>query len=149
MSRTLNKVMLIGNVGKEPELKETPGGVPVTSFRMATSESWKDKDGYLKEHTDWHTVVAWRGLAKVIDKLVTKGTRIYIEGRLQTRNYEDSDGNRRQVVEILADNMLILDDRKNGKSRDDDEEDYDYDFNSDFSSKSKEIDDDFDSRFND
>ena len=141
--------MLIGNVGKEPELKETPGGVPVTSFRMATSESWKDKDGYLKEHTDWHTVVAWRGLAKVIDKLVTKGTRIYIEGRLQTRNYEDSDGNRRQVVEILADNMLILDDRKNGKSRDDDEEDYDYDFNSDFSSKSKEIDDDFDSRFND
>lgn len=149
MSRTLNKVMLIGNVGKEPELKETPGGVPVTSFRMATSESWKDKDGYLKEHTDWHTVVAWRGLAKVINKLVTKGTRIYIEGRLQTRNYEDNDGNRRQVVEILADNMLILDDRKNGKSRDDDEEDYDYDFNSDFSSKSKEIDDDFDSRFND
>ncbi|PKL78249.1 MAG: single-stranded DNA-binding protein [Ignavibacteriae bacterium HGW-Ignavibacteriae-4] len=148
MSRTLNKVMLIGNVGKEPELKETPGGVPVTSFRMATSESWKDKDGILKEHTDWHTVVAWRGLAKVIDKLVTKGTRIYVEGRLQTRNYEDNDGNRRQVVEILADNMLILEDRKNGKDRDEDDND-DFDFNNDFSSKSKEIDDDFDSRFDD
>ncbi len=147
MSRTLNKVMLIGNVGKEPELKETPGGVPVTSFRMATSESWKDKDGFFKEHTDWHTVVAWRGLAKVIDKLVTKGTRIYVEGRLQTRNYEDNDGNRRQVVEILADNMLILEDRKNGKSRDDDEDNFDFD--DDFSTKSKEIEDDFDSRFDD
>lgn len=147
MSRTLNKVMLIGNVGKEPELKETPGGVPVTSFRMATSESWKDKDGHLKEHTDWHTVVAWRGLAKVIDKLVTKGTRIYVEGRLQTRNYEDSDGNRRQVVEILADNMLILEDRKNGKGREDEDDDYDY--SDDYSAKSKEIDDDFDSRFDD
>lgn len=146
MSRTLNKVMLIGNVGKEPELKETPGGVPVTSFRMATSESWKDKDGTLKEHTDWHTVVAWRGLAKVINKLVTKGTRIYIEGRLQTRNYDDSDGNKKQVVEILADNMLLLEDRKNGRVKDSEDDDYDYDYD-DYSSKSKEIDDDFDSRF--
>ena len=139
--------MLIGNVGKEPELKETPGGVPVTSFRMATSESWKDKDGQLKEHTDWHTVVAWRGLAKVIDKLVTKGTRIYVEGRLQTRNYEDNDGNRRQVVEILADNMLILEDRKGGKGREDEEDEFE--LNDDYSLKSKEIDDDFDSRFDD
>jgi len=142
MSRTLNKVMLIGNVGKEPELKETPGGVPVTSFRMATSESWKDKEGNQKEHTDWHTIVAWRGLAKIINQLVTKGTRIYVEGRLQTRNYEDNEGNRRQVVEILADNMLILEDRKNGRTKDDD----DYD---DYSTKSKEIEDDFDSRFDD
>lgn len=147
MSRTLNKVMLIGNVGKEPELKETPGGIPVTSFRMATSESWKDKDGMVKEHTDWHTIVAWRGLAKVINKLVTKGTRVYVEGRLQTRNYEDNDGNKRQVVEILADNLLILEDRKNGRHREDD--DYDYDDDDTFSSKSKEIDDDFDSRFDD
>lgn len=146
MSRTLNKVMLIGNVGKEPELKETPGGVPVTSFRMATSESWKDKEGNQKEHTDWHTVVAWRGLAKIINQLVTKGTRIYVEGRLQTRNYDNEDGNRRQVVEILADNILILEDRKNGRIKDNDDEDYDY--NEDFSSKSKEIDDNFDSRFN-
>lgn len=139
--------MLIGNVGKEPELKETPGGIPVTSFRMATSENWKDKDGNQKEHTDWHTVVAWRGLAKIISQLVTKGTRIYIEGRLQTRNYEDIDGNRRQVVEILADNMLILDEKKTGRSRESEEDDFDYD--NEFSNKSKEIDDDFDSRFDD
>lgn len=147
MSRTLNKVMLIGNVGKEPVLKETPGGIPVTSFRMATSESWKDKEGNLKEHTDWHTIVAWRGLAKIISQLVTKGTRIYVEGRLQTRNYEDSDGNKRQVVEILADNMLILDEKKTGRSRESDEDNFDFDF--EFSNKSKEIDDDFDSRFDD
>ncbi|MFN3196238.1 MAG: single-stranded DNA-binding protein [Chlorobiota bacterium] len=145
MSRTLNKVMLIGNVGKQPELKETPGGVPVTSFRMATSESWKDRDGNLKEHTDWHTIVAWRGLAKVIDKLVTKGTRIYVEGRLQTRNYEDNDGNRRQVVEILADNMLVLEDRKNGRSNGDDGIDYD----DNFSESNNDFDSDFDSRFDD
>lgn len=148
MSRTLNKVMLIGNVGKEPELKETPGGIPVTSFRMATSESWKDKDGIVKEHTDWHTIVAWRGLAKVINKLVTKGTRVYVEGRLQTRNYEDTDGNKRQIVEILADNLLILEDRKSDRHRDEDD-DYDFgDSDDSFSMKSKEIDDDFDSRFN-
>lgn len=144
MSRTLNKVMLIGNVGKEPELKETPGGVPVTSFRMATSESWKDRDGNLKEHTDWHTIVAWRGLAKVISQLVTKGTRIYVEGRIQTRNYDDNDGNRRQVVEILADNVLVLEDRKNGRNNDTDD---DMDYEDSFANKSKEIDDDFDSRW--
>lgn len=144
MSRTLNKVMLIGNVGKEPELKETPGGVPVTSFRMATSESWKDREGNLKEHTDWHTIVAWRGLAKVINQLVTKGTRIYVEGRIQTRNYDDSDGNRRQVVEILADNVLVLEDRKNGRNS---ESDDDIDYEDSFAEKSKEIDDDFDSRW--
>jgi len=144
MSRTLNKVMLIGNVGKEPELKETPGGVPVTSFRMATSESWKDRDGNLKEHTDWHTIVAWRGLAKVISQLVTKGTRIYVEGRIQTRSYDDNDGNRRQVVEILADNVLVLEDRKNGRNNDTDD---DMDYEDSFAEKSKEIDDDFDSRW--
>jgi single-strand DNA-binding protein len=144
MSRSLNKVMLIGNVGKEPELKETPGGVPVTSFRMATSESWKDREGNLKEHTDWHTIVAWRGLAKVINQLVTKGTRIYVEGRIQTRNYDDNDGNRKQVVEILADNVLVLEDRKNGRNND---SNGDIDYDDSFADKSKEIDDDFDSRW--
>ena len=72
MSRTLNKVMLIGNVGQDPEMKHTPSGIPVASFRMATSESWRDRDGAVKEHTDWHTIVAWRGLAEVIQKLVKK-----------------------------------------------------------------------------
>lgn len=112
MSRTLNKVMLIGNVGRDPELKFTPSGIPVTSFRIATSETWKDRDGAMKEHTDWHTVVAWRGLAEVIQRLVKKGSRIYIEGRLQTRTIDDKSLQKKHVVEILADNMLLLDTKK-------------------------------------
>lgn len=112
MPRSLNKVMLIGNVGRNPELKFTPSGIPVTSFRMATTETWKDRDGNLQEHTDWHTVVAWRGLAEVIHKLVKKGSRVFIEGRIQTRSFEDKNGNRKHVVEILADNMLLIDGRK-------------------------------------
>ncbi|MDQ1265926.1 MAG: single-strand DNA-binding protein [Bacteroidota bacterium] len=116
MSRTLNKVMLIGNVGRDPELKYTPSGIPVTSFRLATSETWKDREGSVQEHTDWHTVVAWRGLAEVIHKLVRKGSRVYIEGRIQTRTFDDKTGNRRHVVEVLADNMLLLDPRKQRES---------------------------------
>ncbi len=112
MSRTLNKVMLIGNVGRNPELKFTPSGIPVTSFRLATSETWKNREGDVQEHTDWHTIVAWRGLAEVIHKLVAKGSRIYIEGRIQTRTFDDKNHNRRHVVEILADNMLLLDSRR-------------------------------------
>lgn len=121
MSRTLNKVILIGNVGKEPELKHTPSGIPVTSFRLATSETWKDRDGSVKEHTDWHTVVAWRGLAEVIHKLVAKGSRVYIEGKIQTRSFEDKNGSKKHVVEILADNMLLLDTKKRGEGADFDE----------------------------
>ena len=109
MSRTLNKVMLIGNVGQDPELKHTPSGIPVTSFRMATTENWHDRDGKLREHTDWHTVVAWRGLAEVIYKIVRKGCRIYIEGKIQSRSFEDKTGVRKHIVEVVADNMLMLD----------------------------------------
>ena len=109
MSRTLNKVMLIGNVGKDPELKHTPSGIPVASFNLATTDSWKDRAGNLQEHTDWHSVVAWRGLAEVCCKLVKKGARIYVEGKLQTRNFEDKNGIRKHVVEVLIDNMLLLD----------------------------------------
>jgi single-strand DNA-binding protein len=112
MSRTLNKVMLIGHVGHDPELKHTPSGIPVTSFRMATSESWYDRNGKLIEHTDWHTIVAWRGLAEIITKIVTKGCRIYIEGKLQTKTVDDKSGNRKYIVEIVADNMLIIDYKK-------------------------------------
>ncbi len=112
MTRSLNKVMLIGNVAKDPELKFTPSGIPVTSFRLATTESWKEKDGSVQEHTDWHSIVAWRGLAEIITKLVRKGSKIYIEGRLQSRSFEDKNGNKKYVVEVLADNMLILETRK-------------------------------------
>jgi len=113
MSRTLNKVMLIGNVGKDPELKHTPSGIPVVSFNLATTDSWRDRTGTLQEHTDWHSVVAWRGLAEICYKLVKKGTRIYVEGKLQTRKVDDKNGNRKRIVEILIDNMLLLDGKKN------------------------------------
>jgi len=112
MTRSLNKVMLIGNVAKDPELKFTPSGIPVTSFRLATTESWKEKDGSMHEHTDWHSIVAWRGLAEIITKLVKKGSKIYIEGRLQSRSFEDKNGNKKYIVEVLADNMLILETKK-------------------------------------
>jgi single-strand DNA-binding protein len=112
MSRTLNKVMLIGNVGQAPEMNHTPSGIPVTSFRMATSEIWHDRDGKLREHTDWHTVIAWHGLAEVIQKIVKKGCRIYIEGKIQTRNFVDKSGFRKYIVEIVAESMLMLDNKK-------------------------------------
>lgn len=143
MSRTLNKVMLIGNVGRDPDLKYTPSRIPVTSFRLATSETWKDREGKVQEHTDWHTIVAWRGLAEVIHRLVKKGSRVYIEGRIQTRSFDDKAGNRRHVVEILADNMLLLETRKtrdeddsydDGKTLLGEQSDYDLDLSLDFDS---------------
>lgn len=134
MSRTLNKVMLIGNVGKDPELKYTPSGIPVTSFRLATSETWKDRDGKVQEHTDWHSVVAWRGLAEVIQKIIRKGSRVYIEGKIQTRTFDDKSGAKRHVVEVLAENLLLLDVKK--------EEAHDLDF--DFKDYSSTVEPDFD-----
>jgi len=116
MSRTLNKVMMIGNVGTMPEMRTTPQGVPITTFRIATTDTWKGHDGSFKEHTDWHTVVAWRGLAEIINKIVTKGSRVYVEGKLQNRNYIDKAGVKKQFAEILADNVLILDYRKKKES---------------------------------
>lgn len=111
MTRSLNKVMLIGNVGADPEINHTPSGIPVATFRLATTKSWKDRDGMMQERTDWHSIVAWRWLAEVTQKIVHKGTRVFIEGRLQNRSFEDRDGNKRSVTEIVADNMLVLDAR--------------------------------------
>jgi single-strand DNA-binding protein len=118
MARTLNKVMLIGNVGNDPELKHTPNGIPVASFRLATSENRKDKDGIIIEHTDWHTIIAWRGLADIVNKFVQRGSRLFIEGKIQTRSFDDKLGNHRRVVEILADTILLLDGKRN---KDDDD----------------------------
>jgi single-strand DNA-binding protein len=112
MNRSLNKVMLIGYVGKDPEFNYTASGVPVATFRLATSESWKDKDGSLKEHTDWHSVVAWnlpwRALADAVQKIVQKGSRVYVEGKIQNRSYDHKDGTKRYVTEIIADNIIVL-----------------------------------------
>jgi single-strand DNA-binding protein len=124
MARSLNKVMLIGNVGKSPEIKYTPSGIPVAHFKLATSESWRDKDGTFCEHTDWHNIVAWRGLADVVSKIVDKGTRVYIEGKIRTRKFDDKNNVRRFYVEILADNILLLDAKKEFR----DNSDYDKKF---------------------
>lgn len=110
MAKSLNKVLLIGNLGKDPELRYTPGGVPVASFSLATNESWKDQDGNLQERTEWHNIVAWRKLAEICGEYLKKGKKIYIEGRIQTRSYDDKNtGAKRYVTEIVADNMIMLD----------------------------------------
>lgn len=112
MSRGFNRVVLIGNVGKDPEVRYTTSGVPVATFALATSEMWKDKDGLPQERTDWHNVVAWRKLAEIIQEIVKKGSRLLVEGKIQTRSYEKN-GEKRYVTEIVADNVLLLDGRKN------------------------------------
>ncbi len=108
MSRSLNKVQLIGNLGKDPELKYTPSGVAVATFSIATSESWKDQEGNQQEKTEWHNIVAWRKLAEICGEYLKKGKKVYLEGKIQTRNYE-KDGIKRYVTEIVADQLIMLD----------------------------------------
>ena len=122
MSRSLNKVMLIGNLGKDPELKYTPSGVAVATFSIATSEQWKDQDGNAQEKTEWHNIVAWRKLAEIVGEYLKKGKKVYIEGKLQTRNYE-KDGVKRYITEIVADQLIMLDSagQRNGGSASADE----------------------------
>jgi single-strand DNA-binding protein len=108
MARGLNKVMLIGNLGKDPELKYTNSGVAVATFSIATSESWKDAEGNMQERTEWHNIVAWRKLAETCGQYLKKGGRVYIEGKIQTRSYE-KDGVKKYMTEIIADQMLMLD----------------------------------------
>lgn len=104
----VNKVILVGNVGTDPEIRYLEGGVAVANFSLATSESYKNKNGERVEQTEWHRIVLWRGLAEVVEKYVKKGTQLYIEGRLQTRSWEDQNGNKRFTTEIVADNMKML-----------------------------------------
>ncbi len=111
MARSLNKVMLIGHLGADPELRYTPSGVPVATFRIATNETWRDADGNLQERTEWFTIVVWRKLAELSNDLLKKGSRVYVEGRLQTRTYEDRNGIRRTVTEIVADDIILLEPR--------------------------------------
>lgn len=113
-SRSVNKVTLIGNLGKDPELRYTSSGVAVSTFSMATSESWKDPEGNTQERTQWHSIVAWRKLAEIVGEYLKKGSKIYLEGRLQYRNYDDKNGVKRYVTEIVMDEMVMLDSRGGG-----------------------------------
>ena len=106
---TLNKVMLIGNLVRDPEVKTTPSGVSVASFSVATSFVWKDANGQKQEKAEYHNIVAWRKLADIIGQYLKKGSKIYLEGRLQTRDWTGQDGVKRYRTEIIADNMMMLD----------------------------------------
>lgn len=118
-SRSLNKVMLIGNLTRDPELRYTPQGTAVCSFGLATNRSWMPADASeRREETEFHRIVAWNKLAELCSQLLTKGRKVYIEGRLQTRSWESPDGEKRQATEVVAEDMVILDsrrDRENGE----------------------------------
>ncbi len=104
----INKVILVGNLGKDPELKYLEGNIARANFSMATSEFHKDKNGNKIEQTEWHNIVVWRSMAESAEKLLKKGTQIYLEGKLQTRQWLDKDGNKRNITEIVGESFLIL-----------------------------------------
>ena len=105
---SVNKVILVGRLGKDPEVRYTTSGVAVTNFSLATSEFYKDRNGERQERTEWHNIVVWDRLAETCAKYLKKGRQVYIEGRLQTREYDDRDGNKRRTTEIVATQMQML-----------------------------------------
>ncbi|MFQ5864381.1 MAG: single-stranded DNA-binding protein [bacterium] len=106
---SVNKVILLGRLGQDPELRYTPNGAAVTTLSLATNEVWKDNEGNKQERTEWHRVVLWRKLAEIAGEFLKKGSRVYFEGRLQTRSWEDKDGVKRYVTEVIADTMTMMD----------------------------------------
>ena len=116
----INKVILIGNVGQDPEIRYTGdvnNGTKVATLRVATTERYRDRNGNLQEHTEWHSIVVWRNTADVVEKYVKKGTQVYIEGRLRTRSWDDQNGNKRYVTEIVADTLQLLGRRPEGQGQ--------------------------------
>jgi single-strand DNA-binding protein len=112
----VNKVILVGNLGKDPEVRHLEGGAAVANFPLATSESYKDKSGQRVEQTEWHNIVVWRGLAEVAEKYLKKGMTIYVEGKLRTRSWDDKEGHKRYTTEIVGDTFTILSKRENSAS---------------------------------
>ncbi len=105
----INKVILVGNLGRDPEVRYTPSGVTVANFTVATTEEWKDRETNQKqERTEWHRIVAWRRLGEICGEYLRKGSQVYIEGKIQSRTWEDRDGNKRYTFEIIAQNMMML-----------------------------------------
>jgi len=115
--RGVNRVTLIGNLGRDPDLQYIEGNIPVVKFPLATTEAYKDKSGQMMSQTEWHNVVLWRGLAEIAHKFLHKGSFVYIEGRLRTRSWEDRDQVRRFSTEIVADNMVMLDRKKDSQEQ--------------------------------
>lgn len=114
MNRGLNKVMIIGRLGRDPEMRYTPSGRPVTTYSVATTRTWNSSNGERHTETEWFNVVAWGNLAEICKQYLTKGQQVYIEGRLQTRTWEDNNGNKHTATEIVASEMIILSDKKDG-----------------------------------
>ena len=114
-SKSLNKVMLIGNVTRDPELRYTPQGNAVCTVGLATNRSWKTESGEMREEAEFHRLVAWNKLAELCSQLLTKGRKIYVEGRLQTRQWTGQDGQSRQATEIVIEDMLVLDNKRQGE----------------------------------
>lgn len=112
--KSLNKVMLIGNLGKDPEVRYTAGGKAVANFSLATNETWQDKEGKSQQRTEWHKVVAWGKLGEICGEYLSKGKQVYIEGRIQTKEWDDKDGNKRYTTEIVAQDMIMLGGRDEG-----------------------------------
>jgi single-strand DNA-binding protein len=112
MSRGLNKVMIIGRVGRDPEMRYTPSGRPVTTFSIGSSRSWNTSEGGRRTETEWFNVVAWSSLAEICKQYLAKDRLVYIEGRLQTRHWEDQEGNKHSSTEIVANEMIVLDERR-------------------------------------
>lgn len=111
-SRSLNKVLLIGNLTRDPELRYTPTGAAVCTLGLATNRSWTTESGEKREEVEYHRLVSWGKLAELCSQLLTKGRKIYVEGRIQTRKWTGQDGQERSIVEIVMDDMMILDSRK-------------------------------------
>ncbi len=108
--KSLNKVLLIGNLGKDPELSYTASGIAVAKFSIATNERWKDAEGNFQERTEWHNIIAWRKLAEICGQYLKKGSKVYVEGKLQTRSWDDKNsGQKRYATEVVADDLIMLD----------------------------------------
>ena len=115
--RGVNRVMLIGNLGKDPDVQVLEGNIAVAKFPLATTETFKDRTGKLVSQTEWHTVVLWRGLAELAQKYLHKGSLVYIEGRLKTRSWEDKEGIKKYATEVVGDNLIMLDKKAEGAGR--------------------------------
>jgi single-strand DNA-binding protein len=117
MAGGINKVILIGNLGNDPEMRHTPSGAGVCEFRLATNEAWTDKQGQRQERTEWHRVVVWGKKAEVCSKYLSKGRQVYVEGRLRTRSWEDKEGNKRYTTEVIANDVQFLGGGREGGGR--------------------------------
>ncbi|MBG0783711.1 MAG: single-stranded DNA-binding protein [Anaerolineaceae bacterium] len=127
MARGLNKVMVIGYLGRDPEMRYTPNGKSVVSFSMACDRSWKNTDGEKQTETDWFNVVAWGDLAEICNKYLSKGSQAYVEGRIQTRTWQDNEGQQHTSVDIVAQQVLLLN-KKKDSTLDGTEDEFDYPF---------------------